>query len=141
MVTYLATFNKSTTLPAAFTDKSYWYPISPATKESTYDPLPALGDAQWAALRQKQTVTDDPVGYVFHLVLSTFLMFCEYGAGGEGGGFEAYCRLGQSHPCCHESLSVLTRLWNAKPIGIGSIQPRVSVYYFVPTEYVMSAVH
>ncbi|GBE85424.1 hypothetical protein BKA93DRAFT_828887 [Sparassis latifolia] len=62
VVTYLATFNQSKTLPASFTDKSYWYPVSPATKEGTLDPLPSLnGTAQWVSLRKKQTVTEDPV--------------------------------------------------------------------------------
>ncbi|KAF8737183.1 hypothetical protein AX14_013311 [Amanita brunnescens Koide BX004] len=62
-VTYLATFAKSTKLPTSFTDKSFWYPIKPATKESTYEPLPALPNnvAQWASLRKKQTITKDPV--------------------------------------------------------------------------------
>ncbi|TFK42012.1 hypothetical protein BDQ12DRAFT_710341 [Crucibulum laeve] len=62
-VTYLATFAQSTQLPTTFTDKTMWYPIKPATKESTYDPLPALpnGKAQWACLRKKQTITTDPV--------------------------------------------------------------------------------
>lgn len=66
-VTYLATFAQSTQLPASFPDKSMWYPILPATKESVYDPLPALQNnkAQWACLRRKQTITDDPVGYLF----------------------------------------------------------------------------
>ena len=67
-VTYLATFIHSTKLPASFADKSMWYPISPATKESTHDPLPALPNntAQWACLRRKQTITDNPVGYLFN---------------------------------------------------------------------------
>jgi len=62
-VTYLATFERSTTLPASFTDQTMWYPIKPATKESTtHDPLPALNkEAQWACLRKKQTITTDPV--------------------------------------------------------------------------------
>ena len=66
-VTYLATFAKSTKLPTSFTDKSFWYPIKPATKESTYEPLPALPNnvAQWASLRKKQTITKSPVGYSF----------------------------------------------------------------------------
>jgi len=66
-VTYLATFAGSTQLPASFADKSIWYPISPAKKESTHDPLPALPNnkAQWACLRKKQTITEDPVGYLF----------------------------------------------------------------------------
>lgn len=68
-VSYLATFVQATQLPASFADKSMWYPISPAKKESTYDPLPALPNnkSQWACLRKIQTITDDPVGY-FHLV-------------------------------------------------------------------------
>ncbi|KAI0299209.1 hypothetical protein BC826DRAFT_63381 [Russula brevipes] len=83
-VTYLATFAKSTQLPTTIADKTMWYPISPATKESTHDPLPALQNntAQWASLRQKQTITTDPVGYLFRLVQSAFLMFCGYCAGG-----------------------------------------------------------
>ena len=66
-VTYLATFAQSTKLPASFADKSLWYPISPATKEGTYDPLPALPNnkAQWACLRKKQTITGNPVGHLF----------------------------------------------------------------------------
>ncbi|KAJ7035702.1 hypothetical protein C8F04DRAFT_1098212 [Mycena alexandri] len=63
-VTYLATFAGATALPASFADKSYWYPFTPATKESTYDPLPARADspvAQWASLRATQTVTQTPV--------------------------------------------------------------------------------
>jgi hypothetical protein len=65
-VTYLATFAGSTQLPASFADKSIWYPISPAKKESTHDPLPALPNnkAQWACLRKKQTITEDPVNKV-----------------------------------------------------------------------------
>ena len=67
-VTYLATFIHSTKLPASFADKSMWYPMSPATKESTHEPLPALPNntAQWACLRRKQTITDNPVGYLFN---------------------------------------------------------------------------
>ncbi len=66
-VAYLATFAQSTKLPASFADKSLWYPISPATKESTYAPLSALPNskAQWACLRKKQTITENPVGYLF----------------------------------------------------------------------------
>ncbi|KAF8886083.1 hypothetical protein CPB84DRAFT_1827144 [Gymnopilus junonius] len=61
-VTYLATFAGATSLPTSFTDKSLWYPIKPATKESTYQPLPETnGKAQWACLRKKQTITTDPV--------------------------------------------------------------------------------
>jgi len=65
-VTYLATFAGTTQIPASFSDKSMWYPISPAKKESTYDPLPALPNnkAQWACLRKKQTITDNPVNKV-----------------------------------------------------------------------------
>ncbi|KAJ7743145.1 hypothetical protein B0H16DRAFT_1727867 [Mycena metata] len=62
-VTYLATFVGATALPASF-DKSYWYPFTPAQKESTHDPLPARADnpvAQWASLRATQTVTQTPV--------------------------------------------------------------------------------
>ena len=66
-VTYLATFAQSTQLPTSFADKSIWYPISPAKKEGTHDPLPALPNntAQWACLRKKQKITDNPVGYLF----------------------------------------------------------------------------
>ena len=66
-VTYLATFAGTTQIPASFSDKSMWYPISPAKKESTYDPLPALPNnkAQWACLHKKQTITDNLVGYLF----------------------------------------------------------------------------
>ncbi|KAI0299210.1 hypothetical protein BC826DRAFT_1184072 [Russula brevipes] len=55
-VTHLATFEESTQLPTTFVDKTMWYPISPATKESTYDLLPALQNntAQWACLRQNR---------------------------------------------------------------------------------------
>jgi len=65
-VTYLATFAGSTSLPTTFSDKTMWYPIAPATKESNYDPLPALPNntAQWACLRKKQTITADPVNKV-----------------------------------------------------------------------------
>ncbi|KAF9219437.1 hypothetical protein BS17DRAFT_811159 [Gyrodon lividus] len=53
-VTYLATFDKSTTLPTTL-KKPYWYPIDPAKKEGSYVPLPALNErAQWASLRKKQ---------------------------------------------------------------------------------------
>jgi len=65
-VTYLATFAKSSSLPTTFTDKTMWYPIKPATKESTYEPLPALPNntAQWASLRKKQTITTNPANKV-----------------------------------------------------------------------------
>jgi len=62
-VTYTATFAKSTQLPTSFTDKSYWYPINPATKEGTLDPIPSAINpqtAQWASLRQTQKVTANP---------------------------------------------------------------------------------
>ncbi|KAF9230371.1 hypothetical protein BU15DRAFT_69252 [Melanogaster broomeanus] len=53
-VTYLATFDKSTTLPTTL-KQQYWYPIQPATQEGSYVPLPALNQrAQWACLRKKQ---------------------------------------------------------------------------------------
>ncbi|KAF9233670.1 hypothetical protein BU15DRAFT_66378 [Melanogaster broomeanus] len=53
-VTYLATFDKSTTLPTTL-KQQYWYPIQPATQEGAYVPLPALNQrAQWACLRKKQ---------------------------------------------------------------------------------------
>lgn len=60
-VTYLATFSKATTLPTTL-DKNYWYPVDPATKEGTLDPLPALNTrAQWASLRKKQEITEATV--------------------------------------------------------------------------------
>ncbi|KIK96561.1 hypothetical protein PAXRUDRAFT_825793 [Paxillus rubicundulus Ve08.2h10] len=53
-VTYLATFDKSLTLPTTL-KQQYWYPIKPATQEGSYVPLPALNErAQWACLRKKQ---------------------------------------------------------------------------------------
>ena len=60
-VTYFTTFAKATTLPTTL-DKNYWYPVDPATKEGTLDPLPALNTrAQWASLRKKQHVTEATV--------------------------------------------------------------------------------
>ncbi|KAJ7228553.1 hypothetical protein GGX14DRAFT_613506 [Mycena pura] len=69
-VTYLATFARSTTLPSSFADKSYWYPFTPAGQESIYEPLPAMtnNEAQWASLRVTQTITQDTVGDLAHLV-------------------------------------------------------------------------
>jgi hypothetical protein len=63
-VTYTATFATSTQLPTLFTDKSYWYPINPATKEGSLDPLPSAINPeieQWVSLRRTQKVTADPV--------------------------------------------------------------------------------
>lgn len=67
IVTYFATFAKSTSPPTTFTDKTLWYPVAPATKESDYDPLPALPNntAQRASLHTKQTITESPVGSLF----------------------------------------------------------------------------
>ena len=61
-VTYVATFDQSTTLPSAL-DKTVWYPFKPATKEGDLEPLPELSNekAQWASLRTKQTITKNPV--------------------------------------------------------------------------------
>lgn len=66
-VTYQATFAQSTSLPGNFTDKDLWYPVSPAKKEGSHEPLPALGDgkAAWASLRKTQTITQDPVEYSY----------------------------------------------------------------------------
>ena len=61
-VTYVATFDQSHTLPHTL-DKEMWYPFKPATKEGDLEPLPELSNkkAQWASLRTKHTVTQNPV--------------------------------------------------------------------------------
>ena len=63
-VTYLVTFDKATALPTTL-DNNYWYPIKPATKEGTLEPLPALNTrAQWASLRKKQYITGATVSWL-----------------------------------------------------------------------------
>ena len=66
-VTYLTTFGGESTLPSTLNEKGMWYPISPAENEDIYVPLPALktNKAQWASLRQKQTITASSVGHFF----------------------------------------------------------------------------
>jgi hypothetical protein len=64
-VTYVATFDQSTALPNAL-DKTMWYPFAPALQEGAFAPLPTAlssGKAQWASLRTKQTITENPVSF------------------------------------------------------------------------------
>ncbi|CAG8739778.1 15166_t:CDS:2, partial [Acaulospora colombiana] len=58
-VTYSVTFGGQKSLPASVTDKTMWYPVSPASNEGNYDPLPMVPDqpAHWICVRKKQTIT------------------------------------------------------------------------------------
>ena len=69
-VAYLATFGRSTRLPAAV-DPSYWVPVLPAVCEggdrNVFEPLPDVnGIAQWVSVRKRIYLKEREVG-TFHL--------------------------------------------------------------------------
>ncbi|KAF8708477.1 hypothetical protein AX14_013582 [Amanita brunnescens Koide BX004] len=61
-VAYFATFGGAVTFPANL-ETSMWYPMKPAEEHAGYEPLPPRlnNKAQWVSLRQKYTVTSNPV--------------------------------------------------------------------------------
>ncbi|KAF8708482.1 hypothetical protein AX14_013587 [Amanita brunnescens Koide BX004] len=60
-VAYFATFKRATSFPANLKE-SMWYPVKPAKEHAGYEPLPSWNDiAQWVSLRQKYTITANPV--------------------------------------------------------------------------------
>ena len=76
LVLYLATFNKSTTLPNTLPDKSVWYPVGEAQPSGCVScyPLetePKQNFAQWVNMRRLYTVNDLVVRLLpsFHLAV------------------------------------------------------------------------